>query len=48
MQSSPETFAELMPAESDCTGLTPATVPDLSRALYRVDSSVIALVDALP
>ncbi len=48
VQSSPETVAELMPAEMDCTDLKLATGPDLSQALYRVDPIVVALFDALP
>ncbi len=48
VQSRPDTFAELMPAETDCTDLAPAPGPDLSRPMYRVDAALVALVDQLP
>jgi hypothetical protein len=48
VQSSPDTFAELMPREDDCTDLTPVTGLDLSQRAYRVDPTIVALVDALP
>ncbi len=48
VQSSPETFADLMPPEVDCTDLTPVKSPDLSQAVYQVDSKIVALVDELP
>jgi hypothetical protein len=48
IQSSPHTFADLMPAEVECDDLVPSSPPDLSRALYRVDANVVELIDALP
>ncbi len=48
VQSSPETFADLMPPEVDCTDLTPVRSPDLSQAVYQVDAKIVALVDELP
>ncbi|SRR6266508_5932126 len=48
VQSSPETFGELMPREADCVDLAPVMGPDLSQAVYRVDANVVALIDALP
>jgi hypothetical protein len=48
VQSSPETFAELMPPEVDCTDLTPVRSPDVSQAVYQVDAKIVALVDELP
>jgi hypothetical protein len=45
VQSSPGTFAELMPAEADCTDLAPPPAPDLSRPVYRVDPAVVGLLD---
>ncbi len=46
VQSNPETFAELMPAEVNCTDLAPPNRPDLSSAAYQVDPNLIALLDA--
>ncbi len=48
VQSSPEMFAELMPAEADCSGLAPPAGPDLSGPRYRVDSGIVGLLDTLP
>jgi hypothetical protein len=48
VQSSPATFAELMPAEADGTDLAAPAGPDLSRPIYRVDPALIRLLDALP
>ncbi len=48
VQSSPETFAQLMPPEVDCTDLTPIRTPDLSQGVYQVDPKIVALVDELP
>jgi hypothetical protein len=48
VQSTPETFAELMPADVECFDLVPPHGPDLSRAAYRVDANVVALIEALP
>jgi hypothetical protein len=48
VQSSPQTFAELMPAEADCTDFAPPRGPDLSRPAYQVDPGLIGLLDRLP
>jgi len=47
VQSSTETFAQLMPAEPDCSGFPPPRGPDLSRPAYRVEPSIVALVENL-
>jgi len=46
VQSSPDTFAELTPAE-DCWSLNPPSGPDLSQHMYRVDASLVARLDDL-
>jgi hypothetical protein len=46
VQSSPDTFAQLVPAEVDCWDLAQLG-PDLSQPTYRVDSSLVALLDNL-
>lgn len=48
VQSSPATFAALMPTEVDCTDLAPPPAADLSRPVYGVDASLIALIEQLP
>jgi hypothetical protein len=47
VQSSTETFAQLTPAEPDCSGFPPPPGPDLSRPAYRVEPSLVALVESL-
>jgi hypothetical protein len=48
VQSSPETFADLMPAEPDCSGFARPPGPDVSRPAYRVDPDIIGVLDTLP
>jgi hypothetical protein len=47
VQSSTEIFAQLMLAEPDCSGFPPPPGPDLSRPAYRVDASLVTLLDNL-
>jgi hypothetical protein len=46
VQSSPDTFAQLVPAELDCWDLAQLG-PDLLQPTYRVDSSLVALLGNL-
>jgi hypothetical protein len=48
VQSSRETFAELMAPVEDCGDLAPPHGPDLSRPVYQVDPAILELLDGLP